>query len=110
MLKASRDTPAPTAPSSVHMPAKRARSEDAAARETAGEFTAAAARARQPDHQAYDQAEHEAGLAGQGAQVRLPDLVFPRPLSILIIQMTCSSCIRALSGKGEVATELAQPL
>ena len=72
VLKASRGTPAPTAPSSVHMPAKRARGDDAAARETAGEFTAAAARARQPDHQAYDQAEHEAGLAGQGAQVGLP--------------------------------------
>ncbi|CAK0781020.1 hypothetical protein CVIRNUC_005258 [Coccomyxa viridis] len=71
VLKASRGTPAPTAPSSVHMPAKRARGEDAAAREAAGEFTAAAARARQPDHQAYDQAEHAAGLAGQGAQQAL---------------------------------------
>lgn len=76
MLKASRGTPAPTAPSSVHMPAKRARGEDAAAREAAGEFTAAAARARQPDHQAYDQAEHAAGLAGQGAQVGLPIPLF----------------------------------
>ena len=68
------------------MPAKRARGgedEAAAAREAVGEFTAAAARARQPDHQAYDQAEHEAGLAGQGAQVRLPGPVLLCHLSFL---------------------------
>jgi len=54
------------------MPPKQAHGEEEVARETAGEFTAAAARARQPDHQAYVQAEHEAGLAGQGARVSAP--------------------------------------
>ena len=61
-------TPALT-PSSVQMPTQQPHGEEEVARETAGEFTAAAARARQPDHQAYVQAEHEAGLAGQGAKV-----------------------------------------
>ena len=68
MLKAA---PALT-PSSVHMPPQQPHGEEEVARETAGEFTAAAARARQPDHQAYEQAEHEAGLAGQGAKVGTP--------------------------------------
>lgn len=71
VLKASRNTPALT-PSSVQMPPKQAHGEEEVARETAGEFTAAAARARQPDHQAYVQAEHKAGLAGQGARVSAP--------------------------------------
>ena len=63
-----RATPALT-PSSVQMPPQQPHGEEEVARETAGEFTAAAARARQPDHQAYVQAEHKAGLAGQGAKV-----------------------------------------
>ena len=79
-----RATPALT-PSSVHMPLQQPQGEEEVARETAGEFTAAAARARQPDHQAYEQAEHQAGLAGQGAQVgplrpRPPPVGFLRSL------------------------------
>lgn len=35
-----------------------------------GAFQAAAARARNPDHRGYDRAERNAGLAGEGAQVR----------------------------------------
>ena len=69
VLRTSRATPALTNPSSVHMPPRRAPSEAEAARETAGEFTAAAERARVPDHRSYALAEHEAGLAGQGAKV-----------------------------------------
>ena len=69
VLRTSRATPALTNPSSVHMPPRRAPGEAEAARETAGEFTAAAERARVPDHRSYALAEHEAGLAGQGAKV-----------------------------------------
>lgn len=71
VLRTSRATPALTNPSSVHMPPRRAPSEGEAARETAGEFTAAAERARVPDHRSYALAEHEAGLAGQGAKQAL---------------------------------------
>jgi hypothetical protein len=69
VLRTSRATPALTNPSSVHMPPRRTPGEAEAARETAGEFTAAAERAHVPDHRSYALAEHEAGLAGQGAKV-----------------------------------------
>jgi hypothetical protein len=58
-----RGTPTP----STVTPAKRQR--DRADRNTVRAFDAAAARANQPDHHAYDIAEHKAGLAGEGAEV-----------------------------------------
>lgn len=113
VLKVSRATPAETAPSSsVGMPAPKrpaaadgaaaAPGDEIAARETAGEFTAAAARARQPDHQAYDQAEHKAGLAGQGAKVRVP----PRCRLVLLFRQIPAMALHAAFPCAQAEQEL----